>query len=211
MRSTNPDPWESLNRKTFALNEKLDRYLAKPLAKAYRSTLPSLVRQAIGNFFTNLDEIDNSINNLLQWELEATSISLARLMINSTVGLGGLIEVSDSLGLKRKNADFGQTLATWRLASGPYLVLPILGPSTMRHTLSRPISTQTSYYPYVEDVAARNSLRGVELFHKRSELLDAEELISGDRYTFIRDVYLQQRRFFITGAAPADAFEDDDF
>ncbi|GLR62914.1 MlaA family lipoprotein [Marinospirillum insulare] len=212
----NDDPYESWNRKVFSFNETVDTWALKPLAKGYRFITPQFVRKGVKNFFANLGEASNFVNNLLQVKPLSAGKDLTRFTLNSTVGVVGLFEVATPLlDLQRSHEDFGQTLNTWGLAEGPYLVWPFLGGQTLSHTVSLPIDY---YYlnplPYVVDnKEVRWGLSALQLVQLREGLLDKEHLIQGDRYSFIRDAYLQRRTFLVNdGRLESDPFlEDDDF
>ncbi len=212
----NDDPYESLNRKVFSFNEKVDAWALKPLAKGYRFITPKFVRQGVQNFFSNLGETSNVANNLLQFKPLDAGKDLTRFTLNSTVGVLGLFEVATPLlSLQRSQEDFGQTLNTWGLPEGPYLVWPFLGGQTLSHTVSLPVDY---YYlnpvPYVvKSKEVRWGLSALQVIQLREGVLDAEQLIKGDRYSFIRDAYLQRRDFLVKdGRLESDPFlEDDDF
>lgn len=203
------DPWEGVNRVVFGFNEKLDRYVAKPVAKAYQAVTPQPVDNAITRFFNNLASPITLVNQLLQGKPAAAAGTTARLIWNSTVGLGGLFDVAAKMGVPREKEDFGQTLAVWGVGSGPYLVLPVLGPSTVRDTVGRVGDIAPDPRNYVNrDVAL--GATALDLTDTRADLLAAEKAIEGDRYLFIRDYYLQQRAFAIAdGKIERDEFLDD--
>ena len=208
------DPYESLNRNIFAFNEFVDKWLLKPVAKGYRAITPGFVDDGVSNMFDNLSEVGNLLNAGLQGDFRHMSIATGRLLINSTIGLGGLIDVASDNGLPQREEDFGQTLGVWGLESGPYIVLPFLGSSSLRDAPARLVDWYTSPIAYLDDTAVANSLRLLDIVDARADLFDAEALISGDRYSFIREVYLQQRQFSVNNGQledDFDAFEDDDF
>ncbi|MDR5867133.1 MlaA family lipoprotein [Halomonas koreensis] len=211
-RSHPDDPWEGFNRGVFAFNETVDRYAVKPAAQGYRFVTPDPVETGIGNFFSNLGEVSNALNSLLQGKGANAGIASGRFLINSTVGVLGLFDVATRLDLVGREEDFGQTLATWGVGEGPYLVLPLLGPSTVRDTAGLPVDWYTDPVSHVEDDTVRYSLRGLEIVDTRAGLLDQEQLIRGDRYSFIRDSWLQRRRFEVNdGELGEDPFASDDF
>lgn len=191
------DPWESYNRSMTRFNDSLDRAILKPVATAYRDTVPRVARTGVSNFFGNLDDVRSFINNVLQGKVEGSFSSFWRVTINTTMGLGGLFDPATEMGLQRYREDFGQTLGYWGVGPGPYLVLPILGPSTLRDTAALPVDTVSHPLYYVEGNSARiplTLLRGLDI---RANLLGADDLldsISLDSYTFMRDAYLQKRR-----------------
>lgn len=208
------DPYESFNRKVFAFNEFLDRWFLKPVAKGYRYVTPDAVDKGVSNVFDNLGEIRNLLNAGLQGDLKHMGVSTGRFLINSTIGLAGLFDVADKVGLSERQEDFGQTMGAWGLESGPYIVLPFLGASTMRDAPGSLVDWFTSPLSYIDDEAVAYSLRALDIIDTRADLIDSEELITGDRYTFIREVYLQQRRAGVNNGLvddDFDSFDDEDF
>lgn len=211
----NPDPWESWNRPVSSFNDAVDGVVLKPLATGYRTVMPDAGEEAVDRFFDNLAEVSNAVNNLLQGEPVEAAQSTGRLLLNSTLGIGGLFEVASSMGLRKGDVeDFGQTLAVWGVKSGPYLVLPILGPSTLRDTPALAADWYLDPVSHIEKDKVRSPLAAADLVQTRASFLDSEALISGDRYTFIRDAYLQRREYMIRDGAIDDDFDDfldDDF
>lgn len=208
------DPWEGFNRKMFAFNDTLDSYLLKPLAKGYRAVTPDVVEGGVSNVFDNLFEIRNLFNELFQGKLSRAGVSGGRFLVNSTLGLAGIFDVAKHMGLEETTSeDFGQTLSVWGVGQGPYLVIPFLGPSTVRDAFGLPVNSVMNPVRYVDHVPTRNTLYGTDLIDTRSALLDAEVLLSGDKYIFTRDAYLQRRNYLITdGAVVEDQFgQGDDF
>lgn len=200
------DPWEGFNRKVFAFNDTLDTYALRPLARGYRTVTPDFVQTGIGNFFGNLGEARNLVNNLLQGKLQAAGVDSARFLFNSTFGLLGFFDVSTRMGLRRNDEDFGQTLGVWGLGSGPYVVLPFLGPNTVRDGLARYPDRYSGIYYYMDDVSLRNTTLAVNVIDTRAGFLDAERLVRGDKYTFMRNVYLQNREFKVRDGVVEDDF-----
>lgn len=214
MAAVKEDPWEPFNRQVFALNENLDYFAAKPLALAYRNVTPQKVDDSITNVFSNLGEPFNMVNNLLQGKFSAASGDLGRFVINSTVGLLGIFDVARHLGLEKHNEDFGQTLAYWGVDSGPYLILPLLGPSTVRDTAG--FGTETflwSGLSPLEQSLPDNRLYyssvAVKYLDVRADLVPAEGIISGDKYSFLRSLFLQRRAYLIKDGVVEDEFSDD--
>lgn len=204
------DPWEGFNRSVFRFNETLDRYVTKPLAKGYQTVTPQVVDDAISRFFNNLSSPVTLVNQLLQGKPAAAAATTSRLIFNSTVGVGGLFDVAARMGVKREKEDFGQTLAVWGVKPGTYLVLPLLGPSTVRDTAGRVGDIASDPRVYMNDDFAM-VLGFVEVVDVRADLLSVEKVIEGDRYNFIRDYYLQQREFAIAdGRIEKDEFLDED-
>ena len=204
------DPFEDLNRDIFIFNEKLDEKLLKPAALTYRKVTPQFARTGVTNFFNNLEEIDTTINQVLQGEIKYAFNDASRFVINSTIGLLGLIDVASKMGLERHEEDFGQTLGVWGFNSGPYIMMPFLGPSNPRDLLSRPISSFLSGTFAMEDNDVKLTLIGIDALETRERLLDAETLIIGDKYIFVKDAYVQSREYEINnGSTENDEFLDD--
>ena len=204
------DPFEDLNRDIFIFNEKLDEKLLKPAALTYRKVTPQFARTGVTNFFNNLEEIDTTINQVLQGEIKYAFNDAGRFVINSTIGLFGLIDVASKMGLEKHEEDFGQTLGVWGFDSGPYIMIPFLGPSNPRDLLSRPISSFLSGTFAMEDNDVKITLLGIDALETRERLLDAETLIIGDKYIFVKDAYIQSREYEINnGSTEDDEFLDD--
>ena len=204
------DPFEDLNRDIFIFNEKLDEKLLKPAALTYRKVTPQFARTGVTNFFNNLEEIDTTINQVLQGEIKYAFNDAGRFVINTTIGLFGLIDVASKMGLERHDEDFGQTLGVWGFDSGPYIMIPFLGPSNPRDLLSRPISSFLSGTFAMEDNDVKLTLIGIDALETRERLLDAETLIIGDKYIFVKDAYVQSREYEINnGSTENDEFLDD--
>lgn len=207
------DPWEGLNRKVFVFNDTLDTYLLRPVAKGYRTVTPDPVETGVSNVFNNLLEVRNVVNDLLQGKWGQAANDSGRFVVNTTVGVVGIFDVARHWGMPRADGeDFGQTFAHWGAGQGPYLVLPFFGSSTLRDAFGMPLNALVHPLVDVDHVPTRNTIYGMDLIDTRAALLDAEKLISGDKYTFIRDAYLQRRNFLIHDGAVEDTFgEDDDF
>ena len=204
------DPFEDLNRDIFIFNEKLDEKLLKPAALTYRKVTPQFARTGVTNFFNNLEEIDTTINQVLQGEIKYAFNDAGRFVINSTIGLFGLIDVASKMGLEKHEEDFGQTLGVWGFDSGPYIMIPFLGPSNPRDLLSRPISSFLSGTFAMEDNDVKITLVGIDALETRERLLDAETLIIGDKYIFVKDAFIQSREYEINnGSTEDDEFLDD--
>jgi len=204
------DPWEGFNRSIFNFNEGADRLIAKPLAVGYRAITPDPVERSVSRVFSNLAEVRNVLNNLLQGKPGRAAHDGGRFLVNSTLGLLGIFEVADKMGLsKADDEDFGQTLAHWGVARGPYLMLPFMGPSSLRGAVSLPFDSLADPVSHINDVPTRNSVLFVDLIELRASLLDTEGLISGDKYIFIREAYLQRRDYLINdGLIEDDSFDD---
>lgn len=220
-----PDPLEGYNRAIFRFNEGADRWVLKPAAITYQKITPNFIRLGIGNFFSNLGETTNAANNVLQWKWRQAGRNSGRFLINTTLGVGGLFDVAERLGLEAGDGeDFDQTLAVWGVGSGPYLMLPLLGPSTLRAVPARVVDHFTAPLNYIDDDHVswevdgddlRWGLRGIDITHSRGELLEQEKLLRGDRYLLLRGAYLQRREYLINDGEVEDDFgsdfEDEDF
>jgi len=202
------DPWEGFNRKVMSFNDGIDRAVLKPVAKGYRWIAPGFVETGVGNFFSNLEDPVVALNQLLQCKPGLALQDTGRFLVNTTLGIGGLFDVAQKLGLEKHQEDFGQTFSVWGIGQGPYLVVPFWGPSNPRDFAGDIISSFTFAPSYLDNVRVRNIIYGIWLINKRAQVLDAEELISGDRYLFIRDAYLQQRDYLIADGEVEDAFLD---
>lgn len=207
------DRLETLNRTAFVFNETLDNIFLKPAAKTYKASVPDPLEKGILNVFSNLNEITNVLNDLLQGKFAQAGNDTGRFLINTTVGVGGLFDVAQRAGLeKSEGEDFGQTLAVWGVESGPYLMLPLVGPSTLRDAPSKFVDSFANPLGYIDPVSTRNSMRGLDLLAMRADLLALDDVISGDRYLFVRDVYLQRREYLVSDGAIEDDFGDlDDY
>ncbi|MEQ8802967.1 MlaA family lipoprotein [Haliea sp.] len=206
--AVNPDPWEGLNRPIFEFNERLDQYLLKPVAKGYQAVLPDPAERGVSNFFSNLRDANSTINAVLQGRPGGAARAGSRFLLNSTIGVLGLFDVASRMGVEPYRTDFGHTLAIWGLPPGPFLMVPMLGPRTVRSGTGTVFDAFTSVEVTIDDVRLRNSLFGLELIDTRARLLKAEELMSGDRYIFVRDAYLQQRRALVNDGVLEDNFSD---
>lgn len=208
------DPWEGFNRKVFAFNDTADRWVLKPVAKGYTYVTPDPVERGVSNVFSNLLEVRNILNDVLQWKWGQAGNDTGRLLINSTLGIAGIFDVAKHMSLpKSEGEDFGQTLAVWGVGQGPYIVLPFLGPSNLRDTVALPVDWAADPLSYIDHVPTRNTSRALDFIHDRAALLDAEELISGDKYLFFREAYLQRRDYLVKDGEIEDDFGDfgDDF
>ena len=207
------DPFGSYNRKMFAFNEKLDKVVTRPAAKAYVKVMPAPVRGWVGNFFGNLGDPWISVNNLLQGKFSDALNDAMRFVFNSTLGIGGLLDIASEAGMPKHDEDFGQTLGVWGFRDGPFVVLPLFGPSTMRDTLAVPFDWFGDALNVVPDVATRNILTGVQLINGRARLLGIDRTLDEgtlDKYRYASDFYLQQRRFKIHDGNPPQQHENYD-
>lgn len=210
------DPYESMNRSVFTFNDALDRAIVKPVAKGYQAALPSPVRGCITNFFSNVGDVFIGINNLLQGKVKDAGGDFCRVALNSTVGILGLFDVATDLGLPKHNEDFGQTFGRWGADAGPYLVLPVFGPSSVRDGAGFVMDSLTNPLRQVDDTAVRNSLVGTRIVDQRSELLSTTDTVDSlalDRYSFVRDAYLARRRSLVFDGnpppQPVENFDDE--
>ncbi|WOI43978.1 MULTISPECIES: VacJ family lipoprotein [unclassified Acidovorax] len=204
------DPLEPYNRSMTNFNDNVDSIILRPVATAYRDITPAPVRTGVSNFFSNLGDAWSFVNNLLQLRGEGALNSLVRFNVNTVFGLGGVFDVASEMGVDRAKQDFGLTLGHWGIPTGPYLVLPLLGPSTVRDTLALPVDAKGDLVSYVDPVSARNSLYALRVVNIRSNLLRASSVLDTaalDKYSFTRDVFLQVRSQ--EGGAPANSGEEE--
>lgn len=203
------DPWEGFNRSMFSFNETLDRYALKPVAQGYKAVTPDIIETGVSNFFGNLADVGSIFNNVLQLKGEAAAQDFSRVVFNSIFGLGGVLDVATPYGLPEHKEDFGQTLGYWGVESGPYLVLPLLGPSNIRDGISKIPDSMVDPVGEVNPIRTRNQLSALRIIDSRAELFAAEELLSGDRYSAMRDAYMQRREFLVNDGELS--FDDDQF
>ena len=200
------DPLESFNRAMFSFNDGVDKNLLKPVAEGYRAVFPSMVRTGVANFFSNLEDFWIAVNQLLQGKVQNGVSDGARLLVNTTIGILGLFDVATEFGLDKHNEDFGQTLATWGVGSGPYVVLPLFGSTTLRDGLSRfTLDRLADPVVNVNHVPTRNTLFAERLVSKRADLLELGNVVDEaalDKYSFSRDAYLQRRESLIHDGNP---------
>jgi phospholipid-binding lipoprotein MlaA len=204
------DPWESMNRSVYNFNEVLDNAAIKPAAKLYTAVLPSPVRTGVHNFIGNLGDVWTFANTAMQLKGQAAAETLMRISVNTFFGLGGVLDVASEMRLEKRNEDFGQTLGYWGVKSGPYVVLPIFGPSTLRDTLATPIDMQGNVVQQFNDTATRNVLTGLRVIDVRSGFLESLDVIKAaalDPYTFVRDAYLQKRENDVYDGNPPARFD----
>ncbi len=194
------DPLERFNRSMFVVNDALDRAVARPVAKAYVKVTPRFVRTGIGNVLNNLNTLGTALNDALQGKMREAGRDSARFLLNSTLGLGGLFDPASAAGLELNDEDFGQTFGKWGVKPGPYLMLPLLGPSTLRDSVTRLADQYTNPVTYLGDESTRYIIRGVSVLDTRADLLDLDEQLdrSYDRYAFVRNAWLQRREFQVT-------------
>ncbi|MGF6757668.1 MlaA family lipoprotein [Paraburkholderia sp. GAS42] len=214
------DPLEPMNRAVFKFNDSLDTYVAQPIAKGYQKVTPSPLRTAVTNFFSNLGDLGNAANNLMQLNITDATEDIMRFAFNSTFGIFGLLDWATPAGLPKHHQDFGLTLGHWGVPSGPYLVLPLFGPSSFRDSVGFAVDFRFNPLNYAEP-AVRNPLYGLQFVNTRANLLGATDLLSQaalDKYSFVRDAYTQQRISLLRAAgavgtsptAPPDYGDPDD-
>ena len=206
------DPLERLNRATYAFNDALDRMLAKPAARAYKAVVPAKAREAVSNFVANLDYPTTALNDALQGKLRAAGHDVARFVVNSTVGIGGFLDPATRWGLTANDEDFGQTLGVWGVGPGPYLVLPLLGPSDLRDAPARFVDRYTNVAHYARPTTTQYYVLVAELLDRRTVLLAADAAVEAafDPYSFVRNSYLQRREYRVRdGNIPEDKFDDE--
>jgi len=204
----NPDPWQRMNRVTHKFNEKADKFVLKPIAKGYVAITPRPIRRSIGNFFSNLRDVETGVNNLLQGKPAESASDFLRIITNTTIGIGGLFDPATRGGLTKHTESFGQTLAVWGVPAGPYVVLPFLGPRTLTDALTNPFNPRLDPIRYLYPVNHRNIMWGLRALDDRAGLFATESLVTGDRYIFIREAYLQRRDYLVSDGEVEDAFDD---
>ncbi|MES2024363.1 MAG: VacJ family lipoprotein [Pseudomonadota bacterium] len=209
--NTPGDPLEGFNRTMFDFNDTVDRVALKPVATAYQDVLPSFAQTAIGNFFGNLGDVWTMVNNFLQGKGEAGMSDVMRVAVNSTFGLGGMLDIASEAGIPKHKEDFGQTLGSWGVQSGPYVVLPLFGPSTVRDTAALPVDFYGDVWTYVDSIPVRNSGYVVRAIDQRASALGATNLLEDiaiDRYSFVRSAYLQRRESLVNDGKIKDDAPD---
>ena len=201
------DPLESLNRSIFNFNDKADRYALEPVAKGYQAVTPDWFRRGVGNVFNNLDDVWSIFNNAIQGRKEETGDSIGRVMVNSTLGFGGLLDIASEMNIERHPSNFALTLGRWGVGAGPYLVLPLLGPATVRDLAAYPVDFQGNLVTQIPDEPIRTGLSILGVVDTRAQYLKAGQVVSGaalDKYSFFRDAYLQRQRNRIYDGNPPD-------
>jgi phospholipid-binding lipoprotein MlaA len=205
------DPFEKVNRAIFGVNDAIDGAVLTPVAKGYQAVVPELLRMGVSNFFGNFGDGWSAINNLLQGKGEAGATMVMRVATNTLFGIGGIFDVASDLGMERSTEDFGQTLGRWGMPAGPYIVWPLLGPSTARDTLGRPLDLAWSHALVINDSGVNLSLSALNLIDTRASLLGASRVVDGlafDKYTFIRDAYIARRRNLVYDGNPPELPEE---
>lgn len=207
-QAANPrDPWEPFNRNMYTFNEGLDRVLLKPAATWYRDKVPPPVRTGVANFFGNLGDLWSAANALMQFHLQDAEENLARFQLNTMFGLFGIFDIASDINIERHREDFGQTLGRWGVSSGPYLMLPFFGPSTLRDAIAMPVDVRYNLLHQVQGAATRDTAYVLRTVDQRANLLRVGSMLEGaalDKYSFTRDAYLQRRRAEIQGPGKDD-------
>lgn len=213
--ATDPrDPLEPINRGIYKFNDTVDKAVLKPVAQGYKAVLPQPVRTGVTNFFSNIEDVLIALNNLLQFKFHAAASDVARVAFNTTFGIAGIFDVATSFGLEKHDEDFGQTLGYWGIGDGPFLMLPLLGPSNLRDTVGLAAYYQLDPVLNLDHVPTRNTLSVLRFVNRRAQLLDAEKVLDEaalDPYTFLRDAYIQHRRSLVyDGNPPREKLLDDE-
>jgi phospholipid-binding lipoprotein MlaA len=204
------DPYESFNRGVYKFNDRLDRAVLRPTARAYRLVLPQFVRTSVGNFFSNINDVRVVINQTLQGKFTTAYADFGRVAINSTLGVLGLFDIASEAGIEKHQEDFGQTLGWYGIPDGPYLMLPLFGPSNVRDTVGFGVDWLTDPVSYVDPNAWQYGLSGGRLVNRRADLLGATDVLKTtlDPYQFARDAYLQRRRNLVYDGKPPAGKDD---
>ena len=201
------DPFEEINRTTFKINNSLDKSIARPVAKTYRSLTPDFLEKGISNVIFNIEDISICLNNLLQGKVKNGLSDVGRIIINSSLGIGGIFDIASSVGLAKHDEDFGQTLAVWGVPHGPYVVLPILGPSTLRDAASLIPDAFLSPSIILDHERTIYSLKFLDLIDTRARYLGFESIVVGDQYLFFKDAYYQNRQYEENDGLVEDTFD----
>lgn len=207
-KTGNIDPWEPFNRKVYVFNDTLDTWVLRPVAKGYKFVMPDVAQLGVTNFILNIYEFNSFFNSLFQGEFVGASQAGGRFLVNSTLGLLGFIDVATPMGIEPFRADFGQTLAVWGVDSGPFVMMPVIGPRTVRSTVGYFTDTYTSIPALINEDTWAWTFWTIEIIDYRARLLDAEDLMTGDRYIFLRDAYLSRREAFVSRGQVEDTFSD---
>jgi len=206
----NVDSWESMNRKTHKFNDRIDRWVLKPIAKTYDRVLPDLAKRGVRNIFRNIGTPAVALNQLLQGKPRDCVGDVSRFLLNSTIGIGGIFDVASSVGLEHHQEDFGQTFSVWGIRNGPYLVIPFRGPSSTTHAVGMVLDAFINPLRLITPASARYATLSLYYVDVRAQLLTAEAFLSGDEYLFLRDAYLQRHEFLVLdGEIEDDPFLDD--
>ncbi|MET0336091.1 MAG: VacJ family lipoprotein [Rhizobacter sp.] len=212
-RAAQVDPWERWNRKVYSFNDTVDEAVLKPVATTYTKVVPNPVRRGVNNFFGNVSDVWSAFNNFLQGKFSNGLQDVVRFGTNTLFGLGGFLDVASEFGADRQGEDFGQTLGRWGMAPGPYIVWPLIGPSTARDSLALPLDAQVSPALFTHSTAAKFATTGLQAINTRANLLGASGMLDDialDKYVFVRDAYLQRRRSLVYDGDPPEEKDLDD-
>ena len=207
-KSQEYDPWMRLNKHFFSVNDYFDQLLVRPVALTYTNVTPRFFQVGVGNVFDNLQDVNVAINDFLQFKIEDGLSDSGRIIVNSTVGIGGILDVATSMGLYRNEEDFGQTLGVWGFDAGPYVFLPVFGASNLRDSVGMIVDALFNPIRYIENIESRYTLYLADELDFRSSLLAYDELIIGDRYLFVREAYIQNREYVVNDGEVTNEFGD---
>ena len=207
-KSQDYDPWMRLNQHFFSVNDYFDQLLVRPIALTYTNVTPRFFQVGVGNVFDNLQDVNVAINDFLQFKIEDGLSDSGRIIVNSTVGIGGILDVATSMGLYRNEEDFGQTLGVWGFDAGPYVFLPVFGASNLRDSVGMIVDALFNPIRYIESIESRYALYLADELDFRSSLLAYDELIIGDRYLFVREAYIQNREYVVNDGEVTNEFGD---
>ena len=207
-KSQDYDPWMRLNKHFFSVNDYFDQLLVRPVALTYTNVTPRFFQVGVGNVFDNLQDVNVAINDFLQFKIEDGLSDSGRIIVNSTIGIGGILDVATSMGLYRNEEDFGQTLGAWGFDAGPYVFLPVFGASNLRDSVGMIIDALFNPIRYIENIESRYTLYLADELDFRSSLLAYDELIIGDRYLFVREAYIQNREYVVNDGEVINEFDD---
>lgn len=205
------DPYENFNRKIYSFNDTVDKTVLVPVVNVYETLTPDILEQGVSNFFANLRDMGNFLNHSLQLKPKKAANHLGRFIVNSTIGIGGLMDIAAQEGIYQESEDLGQTLAYWGVGSGPYIVLPFFGPSTLRDASALAVNAVASPVNQHDPTTGNFPLTTLELIDLRHKLGNLGSLIKGDPYVFVRDAYLQRREYMINDGVPSENDDFDDF
>ena len=207
-KSQEYDPWMRLNKHFFSVNDYFDQLLVRPIALTYTNVTPRFFQVGVGNVFDNLQDVNVAINDFLQFKIEDGLSDSGRIIVNSTIGIGGILDVATSMGLYRNEEDFGQTLGVWGFDAGPYVFLPVFGASNLRDSVGMIVDALFNPIRYIENIESRYTLYLADELDFRSSLLAYDELIIGDRYLFVREAYIQNREYVVNDGEVTNEFGD---
>ena len=208
VKSQDYDPWMRLNKHFFSVNDYFDQLLVRPVALTYTNVTPRFFQVGVGNVFDNLQDVNVAINDFLQFKIEDGLSDSGRIIVNSTIGIGGILDVATSMGLYRNEEDFGQTLGAWGFDAGPYVFLPVFGASNLRDSIGMIVDALFNPIRYIENIESRYTLYLADELDFRSSLLAYDELIIGDRYLFVREAYIQNREYVVNDGEVTNEFGD---